>query len=45
MKKIQSMSVIKEVLMKRVIPGIYALVFIVALLLISLILERRHLYL
>ena len=45
MKKVQSMSAIKDIMMKRVIPGIYALVFIVALLLISLVLERRHLYL
>ena len=38
------MTALKEIFMKKIVPGLYAFLFIVALLLISLVLERRHLY-
>lgn len=34
----------KTLFMKKIISGLYAFLFIVALLMISLMLERRHLY-
>lgn len=38
------MTTIKQILLKKIIPGMYAFMFIVVLLLISVVLERRHIY-
>jgi hypothetical protein len=38
------MKSVLEFLNEKVKPGLFALLFVIALLLISLILERRHIY-
>lgn len=38
------MTTLKYYLLKKVIPRVYAVFFIIALLLISSLLERRHIY-
>jgi hypothetical protein len=39
-----AMSSVKEVFQKKIIPGIYALLFVTALLLLSVLLVRRSIY-
>jgi hypothetical protein len=39
-----SASPAREFIFKKIIPGFFAVLFVVALLLLSLLLERRHVY-
>jgi len=40
-----TMSSVKELFQKKIIPGLYALLFVAALLLLSILLVRRNIYL